>query len=316
MRAIRMYDYGGPDVLRLDEVPIPQPAAGQVQVRIHATGINPFEWKLREGRMRGRIDLKLPHIPGFDVTGTIASLGSDVSSWSVGDQVVAALNRSAQGGYADYAVVSAEDVVRKPAFMSFEAATGLLTPAATAWRFLVELADVRSGQLVFIHGGAGGVGSAAVQIAKALGARVLTTASTYNIDYLRDLGADEVINYRRHRFEDFIGDADVVLDNVGGDTLARTPAAMKRGAVLVSPAGVPNAEEVERAGIRTPSTAWNTTAAFGPRLQKIVDLANAGKLLVNVDKVFRLEEAAAAQELSQQGHARGKLVLRVFGGTP
>ncbi|MBL8270876.1 NADP-dependent oxidoreductase [Steroidobacter sp.] len=311
MRAIRMHDYGGPDVLRLDDVPVPEPAAGQVRVRVHATGINPFEWKLREGRMRGRIELQLPHIPGFDVTGVIDKLGPEVSGWSEGDEVIAALNRSAQGGYADYAVASAEDVVRKPASLSFEAATGLLTPAATAYRFLVELAEVKAGQNVFIHGGAGGVGSAAVQIAKALGAHVTTTASTYNIDYLRGLGADEVINYRRYRFEDYIGQADVVLDNVGGDTLARTPAAMKRGAVLVSPAGVPNAEEVEKAGVRTPSTAWNTGAAFGPRIQKLVDLVNAGKLRVNVDKAFRLEDAAAAQELSQQGHARGKLVLKV-----
>ena len=125
--------------------------------------------------------------------------------------------------------------------MTFEAATGLLTPSSTAWRFLIELAGLKAGQRVFIHGGAGGVGSAAMQIAKAHGVHVTTTASAHNIEYLRELGADEVINYRPQRFEDFIGQADVVLDNVGGDTLARTPAAMKRGAVLVSPAGVPNA---------------------------------------------------------------------------
>ena len=311
MRAIRMHDYGGPEVLHLDDVPVPEPGPDQVRVRVHAVGVNPFEWKMREGRMRGRIEIKLPHIQGFDVTGTIDRLGAGVEGWKAGDAVVAALNRSAQGGYAEYAVVSHEDIVRKPESFTFEAATGLLTPSSTAWRFLVELAGLRAGQLVFIHGGAGGVGSAAVQIAKAFGAHVTTTASSHNIDYLRGLGADEVINYRVQKFEDVIGQADIVLDNVGGDTLARTPAAMKRGAVLVSPAGMPDPQAVERAGVVVPSPAWNTSAAFGPRIRKIVDLASAGRFRVNVDKVFRLEDAATAQELSRQGHARGKIVLKV-----
>lgn len=310
MRAIRMHDYGGPEVLRLDEVEVPEPGPGQVRVRIQAIGINPFEWKLREGRMRGRIEVSLPHIPGFDVTGTIDRLGSGTEGWKHGDAVVAALNRAPQGGYADYAVVSGEDIVSKPESLTFEEATGLLTPAGTAWRFLVELAGIHAGQRVFIHGGAGGVGSSAVQIAKAHGTHVTASASAHNVNYLRDLGVDEVIDYRVERFENFIGQADIVLDNVGGETLARTPAAMKRGAVLVSPSGIPNAEDVERAGIRSPATAWNTAAAFGPRIQKIADLVNTGQFRVNVDKVFRLEEAATAQELNRQGHTRGKIVLK------
>jgi NADPH:quinone reductase-like Zn-dependent oxidoreductase len=310
MRAIRMHDYGGPEVLHLDAVPVPQPGPQQVRVRVRAIGVNPFEWKFREGRMRGRIEVNLPYTPGFDAVGAIDAVGSAVSGWTVGDEVIAALNRTPGGAYAEYAVASAADVVRKPATMTFEAATGLLTPSSTAWRFLIELAGLQSGQRVFIHGGAGGVGSAAVQIAKAHGAHVTTTASAHNVEYLRELGADEVINYRQQRFEDFIGQADVVLDNVGGDTLARIPAAMKRSAVLVSPAGVPNAQDAERIGIRCPSTAWDFSAPYAPRLQKIADLANAGRLRVNVDKVFPLERAATAQELNRQGHARGKIVLK------
>lgn len=314
MHAIRMHDYGGPEVLHLDGVPIPEPAAGQVRIRIHAVGINPFEWKLREGRMRARIELKLPHVPGFDVTGVIDKLGPSAGEWRVGDAVIAALNRAPQGGYAEYAVVSCEDVVRKPGAMSFEEATGLLTPAATAWRFLVEITGLTAGQQLFIHGGAGGVGSAAIQIAKARGAQVITTASAHNSEYLRELGADEVINYRVQRFEDRIGAADVVLDAVGGDTLDRTPAAMKAGAVLVSAAGQPDPQKCEHARIRCPSTAWNTAAAFGPRLREITTLAEAGKFRVNVDRVFGLEAAATAQELNRQGHTRGKIVLKVTGG--
>jgi NADPH:quinone reductase-like Zn-dependent oxidoreductase len=311
MRAIRMHDYGGPEVLHLDEVPMPEPAHGQVRVRVRAVGVNPFDWKLREGRMRGRIDVRLPYTPGYDAVGTIDYVDGAVVGWKVGDEVVAALNRTPGGGYAEYAVALAQDVVRKPESMTFEAATGLLTPATTAWRFLIELAGLRAGQHVFIHGGAGGVGSAAVQIAKAHGARVTTTASSHNIDYLRGLGADEVINYRMQKFEDRLGGADIVLDNIGGETLARTPPAMKRGAVLVSPAGAPDPQAVERAGIRAPATAWDIAAAFGPRVQKIVELANAGRFTVNVDKVFPLEQAATAQELSRQGHARGKIVLKI-----
>ena len=311
MRAIRMHDYGGPEALHLDEVAVPEPATQHVRIRVRAAGINPFDWKLREGRMRGRIDLQLPYTPGYDAVGTIERVGSAVTGWKEGDEVVAALNRVPGGAYAEYAVVPAQDVVRKPQDMTFEAATGLLTPASTAWRFLIELAGLQAGQHAFIHGGAGGVGSAAVQIAKAHGARVTATASSHNIDYLRSLGADEVINYRMQKFEEHLGDADIVLDNVGGETLARTPAAMKRGAVLVSPAGVPDAQAAERAGIRIPATLWNTSAPFGPRIQNVVDLANAGRFVVNVDKVFPLEQAATAQELSQQGHARGKIVLKV-----
>src|SRR5262245_36174704 len=310
MRAMRMHDFGGPEVLHLDDVPVPDPTPQQVRIRVRATGINPFDWKLREGRMRGRIDLNLPYTPGFDAVGTIDRVGTAVTGWKVGDEVLAALNRIPGGAYAEYAVAPADDVVRKPESMTFEAATGLLTPASTAWRFLIELAGLQGGQHVFVHGGAGGVGSAAVQIAKAHGARVTTTASAHNIEYLRDLGADEVINYRMQKFEDRLGEADIVLDNVGGETLARTPAAMKRGAVLVSPAGVPDAQAAERAGIRWPSTLWNTSGPFGPRIQNVVDLANAGCFVVNVDKVFALEQAATAQELSRQGHARGKIVLK------
>jgi NADPH:quinone reductase-like Zn-dependent oxidoreductase len=310
MRAIRMHDYGGPEVLHLDEAPVPEPGPQQVRLRVRAIGVNPFDWKFREGRMRGRIEVNLPYTPGYDAAGTIDSIGAAVKDWKVGDEVLAALNRTPGGAYADYAVAAAEDVVRKPETMTFEAATGLLTPASTAWRFLIELAGLKAGQRVFIHGGAGGVGSAAVQIAKAHDAHVATTASAHNMAYLRELGADEVINYRQQRFEDHIGDADVVLDNVGGDTLARTPAAMKRGAVLVSPAGAPNAEDAERAGIRCPSTVWDVSAPFGPRVQKVVDLANVGRLRVNVDKVYPLEQAGTAQELNRQGHARGKIVLR------
>jgi NADPH:quinone reductase-like Zn-dependent oxidoreductase len=311
MRAIRMHDFGGPEVLHLDEVPAPDPTQQQVRVRVRSVGINPFDWKLREGRMRARIEVNLPYTPGYDAVGTIDRIGTGVTGWKVGDDVLAALNRIPGGAYAEYAVALADDVVRKPESMTFEAATGLLTPASTAWRFLIELAGLQAGQHVFIHGGAGGVGSAAVQIAKAHGARVTTTASSHNIEYLRSLGADEVINYRMQKFEDRLGAADIVLDNVGGETLARTPAAMKRGAVLVSPAGVIDAQAAERAGIRCPSPVWDVKAAFGPRIQKSVDLANAGRLVVNVDKTFPLEQAGTAQELSRQGHARGKIVLKV-----
>jgi NADPH:quinone reductase-like Zn-dependent oxidoreductase len=305
-----MHGYGGPEVLRVDDVPIPEPGAGQVRVRIHSVGINPFEWKLREGRMRARIELKLPHIPGFDVAGVIDKLGAGADSWKFGDAVVAALHRAPQGGYAQYAVVSIEDIVMKPATLSFDEAACLPTAGTTAWRFLVELAGLRSGQIVFIQGGAGGVGSAAVQIAKARGARVITTASAHNVEYLRSLGADEIINYRVERFEPHMRSADIVLDTVGGEVLERSAAAMQPGATLVCPAGPPPAEQCERAQIKCPPAVW-PPSAFGPRLREITALVEAGKFRVNIDKVFALEDASIAQELNRQAHTRGKIVLRV-----
>jgi NADPH:quinone reductase-like Zn-dependent oxidoreductase len=311
MRAVRMHGYGGPDVLRMDTVPLPEPDEKQVRVRIHAVGINPFEWKLREGRMRERIDLRLPHIPGFDVAGVIDKAGSNAGDWKEGDAVVAALHRAPLGGYAEYAVVSIEDIAGKPEKLSFEEAAGLPTPATTAWRFLMELAGLKSHQRVFIHGGAGGVGSAAVQIAKAHGAYVIATASSHNSEYLRAIGADQWINYRLERFEDHIREADMVLDTVGGETLERSPLAMRMGAVLVSTAGQPSAESCASARIQCPPPAWPATHEFGARLREITSLVDAGKFRVNLDKVFPLAQAATAQELNRQGHTRGKIVLRV-----
>lgn len=311
MRAVRMHAYGGPEVLKVDEVPIPEPAAGQVRVRVRAVGINPFDWKLREGRMKAIRELPLPHIPGTDVSGVIDKLGPGVEPWKVGDEVIAALHRAPQGGYAQYTLVPVSDMVLKPQRISFEQAAGVPTTATTAWRFLIDIAKLQAGQRVFIHGGAGGVGSAAVQIAKARGAYVMATASAKNHDYLHSLGADETIDYHTQSFDKQLRSADVVLDTVGSDTLQQTPALMRAGATLVSTAGAASAQDCERAHINCPAGGPPRNPEFGRWLGEITRLIEAGQFSIHVDRTFCLEQAGDAQALSQQGHTRGKLVLRV-----
>lgn len=311
MRAMRMHGYGGPEVLQMDQVPIPEPGEGQVRLKVHAVSVNPYEWKVREGRMRARFEVPLPYIPGFDVAGVIDKLGPAAGDWKVGDAVVAALHRAPQGGYAEYTIATIVDMAKKPQRLSFEAASTLPTAATTAWRFLIEIAGMKSGGTVFVHGGAGGVGSAAIQIAKARGAHVIATASAHNQEYLQSIGVDEFVNYRTQRFEDYIGTADIVFDTVGGETLERSPAAMKPGATLVSPAGVPPAEACSRAQIKCPPAGPPAAPTFGLWLAEIIKLIDAGKFSVNLDKVFALKDAGVAQELNRQGHTRGKIVLKV-----
>ncbi len=310
MRAVRMATTGGPDVLRVERVAVPVPRAGEVRIRVRAAGVNPVDWKIRETGYGRRIDAAAPWIPGFDVAGTIDAVGEGVTTWRRGDAVVAALQRSAQGGYAEYAIASADDVAPKPVAWSFESAAGLPTVGITVWRYLVVTGAVARDERVLVQGGAGGVGSIAVQVAKARGAHVKATASARNRAYVESIGADEVIDYRAVRFEERVADVDLVFDTVGGETLARSLAVVRRGGRLVTIAGRPDLQACEKAGIVC-AGAVASQGPFGDALREIVALADAGRLAVHVDRVFPLEQAARAQELNREGHTRGKIVLRV-----
>ena len=243
-------------------------------------------------------------IPGRDLSGVIDALGDAAGPWKVGQAVIAI---ATGGSYAQYAIASVNAVAAKPKHMSFEEAAGIPVVGETAWRALVTIANVQPGQRVLIHGGAGGVGSSAVQIAKARGAYVIATASPSHYEFLRSLGADEVVDYHSVRFEEKLKDIDVVLNTVDADTGARSVAVVKPGGLLVSVIGAAPDAQCEAAKIRCAVTPHAT----GEMLGSLSELADRGKFHVHIDQRFPLAEAAKALELNHQGHTGGKIILEV-----
>lgn len=298
MRAVEIRQSGA---LTVETRPVPRPGPGEVLVKVRAAGVNPVDWKIA----RRRAGL----IPGTDVSGTIDALGEGVTGWKVGDAVLGFARNS--GSYAEYAVVPVDMLARKPRSLSFEEAAGIPIAAETAYRSLHETARIARGQTVLIHGAAGGVGSAAVQIAKAAGARVIGTASAGNHGFLRSLGADEVIDYRTQRFEDVVRNVDIVLNTANPEVNARSIAVVKPGGVLVSIVGPPSAIACAAANIRCGRPDRETGASIADILARVADLADAGKFKVPVQEVFSMEEAERAWDISRSGHARGKLIVRV-----
>jgi NADPH:quinone reductase-like Zn-dependent oxidoreductase len=308
MRALRMHEYGASEVLRIEKMTAPMPKAGEVRIRVHAAGVNPIDWKVRSGRLQKNFPVPLPYIPGRDISGTIDAVGSGVSQWKVGEAVIA---NTDGGGFAEYAVVAEGDVARKPARLSHEEAAGIPVVSLTAWRTLIKAADVQKDQRVLIHGGAGGVGGIAVQLAHWRGAHVIATASERNHEYLKSIGADEVIDYRTTRFEDAAKNIDVVLDTVGGETLARSPIVLRQGGMLLSIAGVPSAQACGERKILCPKWAAQNPQYAGEELAKVAQLFDSGIIKMTIEAVFPLEEANKALELSETGRARGKIIVKV-----
>ena len=238
MQAVRFHEYGPPDLLRVETVPVPQPGDGEVLVRVHSAGVNPIDWKIRAGYLQAFMPLVLPHIPGFDLSGTVAEVGAGVAQFAPGDEV---FGRGA-GTYAEYAVAPEGTLAPKPAAVSFDQAATLAVGGVTAWAGLFGAADLEAGQRLLVHGGAGGVGSFAVQLGHWKGAHVIGTASAPNLDAMRALGADEVIDYAAARFEDVPHDLDVVFDTVGGEVTDRSWGVLRPGGILVVIAGMPDAD--------------------------------------------------------------------------
>ena len=309
MRAVLMTAYGGSDVLKLDKIALPTPASGEVRIRVHAASVNPIDWKIRSGKLQRNYSVTLPYIPGRDVAGTVDAVGADVKDWKVGDAVFAV---TSGGGLAEYVIAPAENVARKPAKLTFEEASGIPTASLAAWRTLITNADIKKGQRVLIHGGAGGVGSTAIQLAHWRGAHVIATASARNHEYLRSIGADELIDYRSTRFEDVVKNVDVVLDTVGGDTLQRSPAVLREGGTLLTIVSIPPVQACSERKLRCPSPSTATREQPGEELAQLGKLFDSGDLQMTVEAVFPLEEAAKALELSEAGRARGKIIVRVI----
>lgn len=301
MRAVVVA--AGP-VLGVQSVPVPKPTAGEVLIRVRAAGVNPVDWKVASRRIGS--------VPGTDVAGTIDSIGEGVSGWKPGDAVLGFARQS--GSYAEYAIIPGSSIAAKPTSLTFEQAAGIPIAGETAWRSLHEAARVERGQTVLIHGAAGGVGSAAVQIAKAAGARVIGTASPNNHEFLRSLGVDQVIDYRSQKFEDLVKNVDVVLNTADADTNARSIGVVRVGGTLVSIVGPPNGAACEQAKIRCVSPDRGSGAPVSELLSKVGELAAAGKLKVFVEETYPLADAAKAWDKSRAGHTRGKLIILVSAG--
>jgi NADPH:quinone reductase-like Zn-dependent oxidoreductase len=300
MRAARIHAAGGPEALRVESVPVPRPEAGELLVRVHYASINPVDWKLQEA---GR--LPFPATPGGDFAGEIVALGDGVTGYACGDRVAGIADPRGRGGsYAEYVAVPLDAVVPSPPAFSMAEAAAHPTVTIAAWRFMIAGADLQRGERVLIHGGAGGVGSMAVQIAKALGAYVIATASAANHDFLRELGADETIDYRSTRFEDVVRDVDVVVDTVGGDTLLRSEHVLRDGGRLVTLAGRLPPELCGRI-VCPPTAPWDVQAG----LAFAAPLIAAGRLRVHIERRYPLDAISDAQQHNRSGRTRGKIVV-------
>ncbi len=309
MRAVCIYGYGGPEVLVYEDAPCPRPRDGEVLVRVHAAGINPIDWKIREGRYNDMIPTTLPLVLGWDVSGVVESLGRGVSRFAVGDEVFSRPDLSRDGAYAEYIVIRESEVALKPKSIDHVHAAALPFAGLTAWQALVEAGQVSAGQRVLIHGAAGGVGHLAVQLAKWKGAHVIGTASQRNHDFLRALGVDQVVEYPQERLEDWVQPVDVILDTVGGETQELSWPVLKRSGILVSIVSPPSAETAAERGVRQ---AFVMSEANGAQLTEIAKLVAAEKLKAIVETILPLSDATRGQELSERGHTRGKIVLRVI----
>jgi NADPH:quinone reductase-like Zn-dependent oxidoreductase len=292
--------------LRYEDAPVPEPKENELLVRVIASGVNPADPLIVSGKYAREFGTHLPLIPGYDMAGVVEKIGAKITRLKVGDPVYAYLLWG--GGWAEHAVTNEGEAAIKPKSLTFSEAAAVPLAALTAWQALVDIAQLHAGQTVLIHGGSGGVGSFAIQIAKALGARVLATASTANQDLLKQLGADVAIDYTATKFEDVAKDVDIVLDPVGKDTLARSYGVVKKGGIVVTIVSRPNQAELDKRGIRGASLSSHPNAN---ELAEITKLIDEKKIRPIVTQVLPLAEAAKADEQAATHHTRGKIVLKV-----
>lgn len=331
MKAIRLHKFGGPEVLRYEEVPTPEMKPGEVLVRVHAVGLNPPDWYLRDGYKmlppEWQPQISLPVVPGTDVSGVVEAVADDVKSFSIGDEVFGMVRFPSFGesaAYAEYVAAPASDLALKPTSIDHVHGAGAPMSLLTAWQFMIELGHNEQnplqpnmheplplkGKTVLVNGAAGGVGHFAVQIAKWKNARVIAIASGKHEALLRDLGADEFIDYTKTTPEDVVRDVDLVIDSVGGPTTGRFLHTLKRGGALfpVFPLGFSGAEEAKKLGVTVSTTQVRSS---GAQMEEVGRLLDAGTIRVVIDSTFPLADAQKAHERAAHGHIQGKMVLTV-----
>jgi 2-desacetyl-2-hydroxyethyl bacteriochlorophyllide A dehydrogenase len=306
MKAIVAHEYGAPEVLKIEEVSRPEPNEDELLVRVIASGVNPADPLTLSGKYAREFGTHLPLIPGYEIAGVVEKTGANVTKLKVGDAVYG--YPTFGGGWAEYITVKEWEVAAKPKTLNFVDSAAVPMGALTAWQALVDVAKLQPGQTVLIHGGSGGVGSFAIQIAKARGARVIATASTANQDLLKQLGADVAVDYTKTKFEDVAKDVDAVLDPVGKETLARSYGVVKKGGIVMSLVARPDPAEIKKRGIRGAGISVHPDSED---LAEIAQLIDAGKIKPIVTQVLPMSEAIAAQQQAATHHTRGKVVLRI-----
>ncbi len=310
MKANRVHQFGAPDVIRFEDVEMPSPAAGEVRVRVAAAGVGPWDGWIRAGK--SVLPQPLPLTLGADLAGRVDAVGAGVLDFEAGDEIFGVTNPRFTGAHAEYAIASADRIAKRPGAMAATEAASVPVVAVTAWQMLFERARVSSGQTVLVHGAGGSVGAFAVQLARRQGARVIATAAARDADFIRRLGADEVVDFRAARFEDAASLIDVVIDTVGGDVQTRSLAVLRPGGVLVSIVSEPDAEAAARRGVEATFLLVSVTNALLTRIAAWID---AGDLTARVGSILPLAEARTAHEMLEGSRPRppGKIVLEVDG---
>lgn len=333
MKAFVVERYGDADTVRAGDVPDPQVGDDDVLVRIRAASVNPLDLKTRDGDLKAILPYRVPFVLGNDLAGEVVAVGASVTRFAVGDEVYARPDKNRIGTFAELIAIHQDDVAAKPTTLTMEEAASIPLVGLTSWQALVERANLQPGQKVLIHAGSGGVGTIAIQLAKHLGASVATTTSTANIDLVRGLGADVVVDYKKQAFETILHDHDVVLDTLGGETLAQSLQVLKPGGKVISIAGPPDPAFAKELGanpvVRLAMTALSFRTrqrarrhhvtyeflfmkASGDQLREVTSLIEAGKIRPVVDRVFAFESTREALAYVEKGRAKaGKVVVRM-----
>lgn len=333
MKAVVVTQYGRTeDVVELRDMPAPQLGARDVLIDVYAASVNPIDFKVQKGDLKAIRKLAFPYVMGFDVSGVVSAVGKDVKSFKVGDEVFSRVDSKAMGTFAEQVAVDAQYVACKPANINHREAAALPLVALTSWQAMFERGRLQAGQKVLVHAGAGGLGTIAIQLAKAMGAQVATTTSTGNMELTRSLGADTVIDYKRQAFEQALGGYDLVFETLGGDNQRRSFQVLKPGGKLVSVVGAPTAAWARKQGLpvfmawlfkwlnrsndklaRQRKVDWDMLLMEpnGAQLAQIGAMVEAGKVKPVIDKVFPLAQVKEALLYSQTGRARGKIVIEV-----
>jgi len=333
MKAFVIDRYGKKVALRAAEMPEPELGKGDVLVQIHAAGVNPLDLKIRDGEFKLLLPYRLPLILGNDLAGVVVQVGSAVRKFKPGDEVYARTDDDRIGAFAERIAVKESNLAIKPNDLSMEEAASIPLVGLTAWQALVEKANLKKGQKVLIHAGSGGVGTFAIQLAKHLGATVATTTSSANVDWVKRLGADIVIDYRKDDFEKILSDYDVVLNSLGTETLEKSLRVLKPGGKLISISGPPDVDYAKSAGLswflkmvmrllsrgirkkakqRGVSYSFLFMRSCGDQLRKITSLIETGTILPIVDRILPFESTPGALAYVETGRAKGKVIVKVL----
>jgi alcohol dehydrogenase len=312
MKSVQIARYGNSDIIEINQnTPSPNLSPGKILVDVKAAGINPVDWKIREGYMQQMISFRFPSTLGMDFSGIIKEVGEDVSSEYIqGDEVYgqASITNGGSGSFAEIAFTNIDNIALKPKSLSYAEAAALPLVSVSAWQALVENMELSKGQKILIHGGAGGIGSFSIPLAKNLGAYVATTVSTNDKQFVQDLGVDEVIDYTTQTFEDLLNGYNAVFDTVGGETYTKSFKVLKKGGKIVSMLEQPNLELIQRFGVRA---IFQLTQVNNDRLARIAQWVDQTNIKIHIDKTFRLEEAAKALDYVKDVHPKGKIIFEI-----